>query len=251
MRRLGFVGKTRLEAAQKLLPDALYAWHKQWCFSSEDSLIEARCIDEASGTGNLTYGSARWHKAESAEGSIWLHSMCREDWLRLLFAHLEPEVPNDQIAGQLIERAQQALVNAVLAALGKETFVALVPAETTATDVRLSSRVGLELSFSDSCPPLVLLLDAGLLDACLPAVTRAPTLSLRQDAIKTATVTLRLSLPPVAIPVGEIERLQPGDVLRTTTSLDQPLAMGVEGDDGLLKGYLARSGDSRAFQFIN
>lgn len=251
MRRLGFVGKSRLDAAQKQLPDAVRDWHRQWCFCPEETLVETRCIEETSGTSNPPGTFSKWLQVESAQGCVWLQSMSRVDWLRLLFAHLEPEVPNDQIAGQLIERAQRALVNAVLAALGKEPFGAFAPTETLATNVRLSSRVALELSFSDSCPPLALLLDASLLDSCLPPAARASALSLRQDAIKTATVSLRLSLPLAAIPLGEIEGLQPGDVLRTTTNLDQPLMLGVNGEPKLLKGYLARSGDSRAFQLIN
>ena len=251
MRRLGFVGDSRLQAAQKLLPDTLTAWHSQWCFRSPEALVESCCYEEASISQDPAKTPAKWLKADTDHGDIWLLAMNDSDWRQLLFAQLEESVPHDATAEHLIRRARQALVNAVLESLGMPPCDAFRPAQEFRLGEQLTRRVVVELCFSDSTPPLLMLVDAKMLDAHLPSVPPAAPLIERQEAIKTAKVSLRLSLPLAAIPLGELEGLQVGDVLRSTTRLDQPLTVALGEKKEVVRGYLARSDDKLALQLIN
>lgn len=249
MRQMGYVGKSRLEAAQRLLPDVLSNWSSQWCFGRQDletvlaATVTAEAVDDASIT------AMDWQCAVTPNGGLWLGSRAPSSWHRLLFGAQAQEVPVDEVASYLTQQGQLTLANALLNALQQEPIAALFAEAPTATVTSCSARLLLAMPGHEA--DILLVLDASLLNAYLPIpAARFPLLD-RQQAIGGARIKLKLLLPLSEISVADLSDLHPGDILKAATPLSQPFHLVTDRDALVAKGFLVRAHTKLAIQLTD
>ncbi|WP_339527220.1 FliM/FliN family flagellar motor C-terminal domain-containing protein [Pseudomonas sp. EA_35y_Pfl2_R111] len=246
MRRLGFLGKSRLDAASKLFPEAVANWRAQWCFVDEQVPWLSQCSDETALAKQEAVTSLAWQKAQGRAGSIWLAGQQPDAWRQLLFGVHAKNIPEDATARHLLVQAQLALVNALLAELQQAPFEDLVAEAPNAPGGLYSDRLLLNIAGPDT--QLYVLLDAALLEQHLPSLPTLPALVNRQAAIGKAKIKLHVRLPLASLALGEMNDLQAGDILRARTELAQPLRLTTEQAKVVAEGYLARHQDHLALQ---
>lgn len=246
MRRLGFLGKSRLDAARKLLPEAVDNWRAQWCFVDEQAPWLSDCSDETGLAEQEAVASLAWQKAQGSKGAIWLAGQQPDAWRQLLFGAHAKNIPEDATARHLLAQAQLALVNALLAELQQAPVEALVAEATSAPGGLYNDRLLLSIAGPDT--QLYVLLDAALLEQHLPSLPTLPALVNRQAAIGKAKIKLHVRLPLASLALGEMNDLQAGDILRARTELAQPLRLTTEQAKVVAEGYLARHQDHLALQ---
>lgn len=241
MRALGFIGASRLAAAERLLPEAIRQWREQWCFQGA---AEQGCSCAAESAEVLALASvSSWQQIDAGNGSFWL---CAR-WQQIVFGPYAADAPQDQIGSQLLAAAQQALVASLLAALGGQAKGPLHVGVPAALGAPLSPRLLLRASFGGE--HLLLLVDASLLDDFLPRLTREhPPLQERRAAIGGAKLKLNVSLPFASLSVGEVNSLSPGDILQAGTHFLEPLDLNIPGKQTVAKGFLARRDEHLALQ---
>lgn len=247
MSPMGFVGKSRLEAAQRVLPEVVSSWRTQWCFGAEAATQVAVLAAEVPGVTSLA--AMDWVHVATAEGSIWLG--CREvsSWHRMVFAEQANEVPVDTVAQYLVQQAQLGLANGVLAALERPAVAEL---SSDAVDPPSSPFSPCVLVKTNSHgEELCMLLDASLLSAYLPMPEPRVALIDRKSVIGAARVKLRLSLPLSEISVADLSDLHPGDILKAATPLSQPFHLMTDQDALLAKGFLVRARTQLAVQLTD
>lgn len=249
MRRLGFLGKSRMDAARKLLPGVVDDWRAQWCFVDEQAPWLSECSDETALTEQGDVAVLAWQKAPGSKGAIWLAGQYPDAWRQVLFGAHAKDIPDDATARHLLVQAQLALVNALLAELQQAPVEALNAEAPSAPGAPFGDR--LLLSIRGQGPLLYVLIDAALLERFLPPLPAKPALVNRQAAIGKAKIKLQVRLPLVSLAVGEMNSLQPGDILRARTELAQPLSLVSEQDEMLAEGYLARQQGHLALQLSN
>lgn len=241
MRALGFIGASRLAAAERLLPEVIRQWREQWCFQGA---AEQDCSCATESAEVLALASASdWQQLEAGNGSFWL---CAR-WQQIVFGPYAADAPQDQIGSQLLAAAQQALVASLLAALGSQVKGPLRAGVPAALGAPLSPRLLLRASFGGE--HLFLLVDASLLDDFLPRPTREYLpLQERRAAIGGAKLKLSVSLPFASLSVGEVNSLTPGDILQAGTHFLEPLDLNIPGKQTVAKGFLARRDEHLALQ---
>lgn len=249
MRRLGFLGKSRLDAARKLLPEAVANWRAQWCFVDEQAPWLSECSDETALAEQEAMASLVWQKAQGRAGAIWLAGQQPDAWRQLLFGAHAKDIPEDATARHLLAQAQLALVNALLAELQQAPVEALVTEAPSAPGGLYRDR--LLLSIAGLGTQLYVLLDAALLAQHLPPLPAQPALVKRQVALGNTKLKLHVRLPPANLALGEMNDLQPGDILRVFIKLSQPLNLVTEQDEVIAEGYLARQQGHLALQLSN
>lgn len=249
MRRLGFLGKSRLDAARKLLPEAVDNWRAQWCFVDEQAPWVSDCGDETALAGQEAVAALAWQKALGSEGALWLAGQQPDAWRQVVFGAHAKDIPEDATARHLLAQAQLALVNALLAELQHAPVEALTSEAPSAPGGLFGDR--LLLSIAGPGTQLYVLLDAALLEQHLPPLPVQPALVKRQDALGNAKLKLHVRLPLANLALGEMNELQPGDILRARTKLAQPLTLVTEQGEVVAEGYLARQQDHLALQLSN
>lgn len=248
MRQMGFVGKSRLEAAQRLLPDALSAWRSQWCFECQDTPIELPIVT-AEAVGDASVTAKSWQHVAASNGALWFGVCESTSWHRLVFGEQAEEVPADQVATYLIQQAQLALVNALLKVL-QQAPVKVIHTETpTAIAAAYSPRVLLTISGQKAA--VFILLDASLLNTFLPNSVTKPSLLDRQQAIGSARIKLKLSLPLSEVAIEDLSDIHPGDILKTASPLSQTFHLSTECGDVVAEGFLVRADTRLAVQLID
>lgn len=241
MKALGVVGKTRLRVAKEKWPSVAQHWYGQWCFCDTGKNGEVKCsVQDLAVVPALI-----WQKARVARGAISLAG----DWQEIVFGAFAHEVPVDKTAMHLLREAQLALLNEVLEALGQGS-VSHLTAETSAPFASaLNAQVLLQLSIAQSS--LYLLLDASLLNNSLvPAIPRRELIE-RKRALGNARVKLSIRLPLASLSIGEMNDLHPGDTLRASSLLIDPVSVQVKDGPVVASGYLARQRDHLAVQLIS
>jgi hypothetical protein len=249
MRRLGFLGTSRIDAARKLLPGLVADWRGQWCFVDEQAQGAAKCSDETALSLREGEVPPLWQKAQGRVGAIWLAGQHADTWQKMLFGPYAKEVPDDAVARHLLAQAQLALVNALLAGLQQAPVDALPAESPSAPGALFDDRLVLSIPVQGTL--LYVLIDATLLERFLPPLPAKPALVNRQTAIGKATIKLQVRLPLASLAVGEMNNLQPGDILRARTELAQPLSLVSEQNEMLAEGYLARHQDHLVLQLSN
>jgi len=242
MRQIGYVGKSRFQAAQRVLPEALSLWRAHWCFGGRDVASVLALTAEAMADASIT--ATDWRAAVTLNGSLWLGSCGPSCWHRLVFGEHAEDAPVDELGDYLIGQAQLALANTLLEALQQtpiDTMVAESPIVTAC-----SSRLLLTIPGNEA--DIFILLDASLLDAYLPIPEAKIPLLNRQQAIASARLKLKLTLPLSAISVADLSDLHLGDVLKTATPLSQPFHLTTNQDALLAKGFLVRAHTKLAIQ---
>ncbi|MGF6520107.1 flagellar motor switch/type III secretory pathway protein FliN [Pseudomonas laurylsulfatiphila] len=243
MRMLGFVGTTRLRMACDRLPPVARHWYEQWCFSDGRHTCEMSCT--ALGDSSELAATLLWLRAKSANGSIFLAG----DWRSMVFGPFTHETPEDETARHLLHEAQLALINNVLEALGQSAISHLAAEPSRPFSDFLNAQVMLQLSVGQST--LYLLLDAALLNVALePSVPRKPLIE-RKQALGNARVKLSVRLPLASLSIGEIRDLHPGDTLRSSALLADPVSLQLTEGSVVAGGYLARQNDHLAVQLIS
>lgn len=243
MRMLGFVGATRLRTARDRLPPVIRHWYEQWCFSDGRHACEVSCsaLDD---TREVT-STEGWLRARSAHGSISLAG----DWRSIVFGPALHDVPEDESARYLLHEARLALVNTLLEALGHSRVSLLVAEPSKPFSEALNAQVLLRLQVGQLT--LSLLVDAALLNAELePAAPRKPLLE-RKQALGNARVKLSVRLPLASLSIGEMRDLRPGDTLRASALLAEPVSLLVADGPVVASGYLAKQRDQLAVQLIS
>lgn len=238
MRALGFVGASRLAAAERLLPAAIRQWHEQWCFQG-DREVTCVCMEEG-GEAIAPVAGGEWRLAETDKGKLWLAA----NWRRLVLGRFASEAPQDATAAELISAAQQALTAGLLEALALAN-TPLQSAQPT-LGVPMSARLLLRADFGDV--PLLMLAEASLLTGFLPLANRPLPLVSRTSAIGGARLKVKVSLPFSSLTVGEANGLRAGDILQGDTHFLEPLNLTAGEQQTIAKGYLARQGEHLALQ---
>jgi hypothetical protein len=238
MRALGFVGSSRLAAAERLLPPAILQWREQWCVQGDEKMI-FECREEGIDTVE-TATELEWQLAETGKGRLWLAA----NWRRLVFGRFAAEAPQDATSVQLIAAAQQALAAALLDVLSAPA-VAVQNAQPT-LGTPMSARLLLRADSGDL--RLLVLADAALLAGVLPQGGRPRPLIPRNQAIGSAKLKVKISLPFSSLTVGQANGLSAGDILQGDTHFLEPLNLVAEGKQTVAKGYLARKGEHLALQ---
>ena len=241
MRALGFIGASRLAAAERLLPEVIRQWREQWCFQGA-AAHDCGCAAESAEVIALA-AEQGWKQAGGAKGNLWLSA----HWQQIVFGPYAADAPRDPVGQQLLEAAQQALAASLLAALGGQATAPLGAGVPAALGAALSPRLLLRARFG--AEHLLLLVDAALLEAFLPATTRKhPPLLERRAAIGGAKLKLSVSLPFASLSVGEVNSLTPGDILQAGTHFLEPLDLNIQGKQTVAKGFLARRDEHLALQ---
>jgi hypothetical protein len=244
VRPIGFLGKSRLDGARQLLPEVLETWRTQWCFIDEQAPAVSQCSAESVLAQQTGMDTLDWQKAQGRAGAIWLAGQQSDTWRDLLFGPLAVNVPDDATRQHLLRQAQLALANALLAELQQEGVTTLANEAPAMPGGPLGDRLALCLSVQSQ--QLYILIDAALLAHFLPALPAHDPLHKRQAAIAKAKVRLQVRLP-----LGEMQDLRPGDVLRARTELAQPLSLATEQAKVVAEGYLVRQHDHLALQLSN
>ncbi|MEK6788417.1 MAG: hypothetical protein AABY68_05655 [Pseudomonadota bacterium] len=248
MRQIGYVGKSRLEAAQRLLPGALSSWRSQWCFDGRNSASASAATLPAETADDISSIATHWQQAATPNGVLWLGSRASSNWQDLVFGEQAQDVPADQIAEHLIRQAQLALANALLDALQQRQVDTMAAA--IATPVAACSPC-LLLTVPGHEADIFIVLDASLLDAYLPIpAARIPLLD-RKQAIGGASIKLKLMLPLAEISVADLGDIYPGDILKATTPLSQPFHLTTDQDAVVAKGFLVRAHSRLAVQLAD
>lgn len=245
MRTLGFIGKSRLEGAQALIPGLVKNWHEQWCFDAQ-ALCVVECSDEVVLTEQAALAPLSWQKAQGKTGALWLSSCQATAWQCAIFGSLAKDVPSDATAEHLLKQAQLALVNGLLTGLQQGAVATLTTESPCTLGGYMGSRLSLRISLQGGV--LYLLMDAALLDHFLPPLPVTKALTQRELAIGGAKVKLHVRIPLANLSIGELKGLNPGDVLRANASLTQPLQLATEKSKVVANGYLARQQEQLALQ---
>lgn len=249
MRHMGFVGKSRLEAAQRLLPDVLAEWRSHWCFEREETVIESVVSVTAESEGDASITAINWRYSLTPNGELWLGVCQSSSWHRVIFGDSEEGVPSDQVAAYLVGQAQMGLINAVLKVLQLAPVKVLCDEAPVAIAAAFSPRVLLEVPVYED--GVFILLDANLLNAYLPIPPANTPLLERQHAVGGARLRLKLSLPLSEVSVADLSDLHPGDILKADTFLTQPFHLATDRDVLIAKGFLVRSDTRLAVQLTD
>jgi len=242
MTAISYVGKSRLHAAQHLLPDILRKWRTDWCLGDPTESITA----VVAGTGQRR--DLSWRIATTPAGALMLGARSPASWYRLLFGQQVTDVPLDDIAEQLMGEAQLALINAILSAAEQDPSDAVL----METDISVAScRPRIELVLPAHASELCILLDASLFDAWLPIPASRTPLRSRQHALGGTRLTLTLMLPLSELSAASLAGLQPGDIVQTTTPLSQPVHLHVHKVRRIASGLLMQRDGRVALQLTH
>ncbi|MCE0460987.1 FliM/FliN family flagellar motor switch protein [Pseudomonas uvaldensis] len=242
MRMLGFVGAIRLRTACDRLPPVALRWYERWCFSDGHQTCNASC---SALNDNSELASTRgWLSADSVHGSVSLTG----DWQSLIFGSFSHDVPDDEVSRHLLQEAQLALINDLLEALGHSHVSLLAAAPQKPYSNVLSAQVLLQLCVGQLT--LHVLLDAALLNAGLKPFVARNSLVERKQALGNARVKLSVCLPMASLSIGEMQDLHPGDTLRSSALLFDPVSLQLAEGTVVADGYLARQDDHLAVQLI-
>ncbi|KWU52868.1 FliM/FliN family flagellar motor switch protein [Pseudomonas palleroniana] len=244
MKALGFIGKSRWNAATEKLPAAVEAWCEQWCFSQEGKPWQIECLECVDTADQARAQDLAWLKTGSAGAAVQVAG----DWTSLVFGAFAEALPADETADYLLQEAQRALVNSVLASIGQAPATQLLAAPPRALGKPMSSDILLRVSVESF--RVFVVLDAVLLNNALGPQEVKPPLFPRESALGNARVRLSLQLPLTSLSIGEMNDLHPGDTLRAQALLSQTLQLRV-GTQVVASGYLARRQDHLAVQLIS
>jgi len=241
MRQISYVGKSRLQAAERVLPDILRQWCSDWCLGEPGD--DFTIIPATREAGN--FSALAWRIASTSAGAVMLGASSSASWHRLLFGGDATKVPMDGIAEHLVGEAQQALVNAILCALLQD------PMDTLLMDVAISTmsavpRIVLARSGQES--ELCILLDASLLDAWLPMPAPRASLHARHEVLGRASLSVTLRLPLSCLSAACLGELQPGDIVKSETPLFQPVQLQLQQAQCLASGRLMQRDDRVVLQ---
>lgn len=245
MRKLGFLGTTRLTHAQTVLATVTDQWREQWCFS-DARLPVAVTIDALNAAEAVTKLEAlSWQFAEVGTSQL----RCAGAWNELIYgAHIQ-DVPADATARHLLAHAQLALINGLLEALGRKPATQLLHDAHTEKCSSLSSELLIQLSTAKAT--LYLLIDADLLNSALPVRPSKTPLVDRKAAIGGAKLKLHVQLPLTHLPIEDVQDIKVGDILRGDASLGAPLHIATHPTQVVAKGYLARQQQHLAIQLVS
>jgi hypothetical protein len=245
MRKLGFLGATRLTHAQTVLATVIEQWREQWCFS-DARLPVAVTIDAFNAAEALTELEALdWQRAEVGNSQL----RCSGAWNELIYGVHTQDVPADATARHLLAHAQLALVNGLLEALGHEPATQLLSGVHSVKNSPLSSELLIQLSTAKAA--LYLLIDADLLNSALPVRTGKSPLVERKAAIGGARLKLHVQLPLTHLPIEDVQDIKVGDILLGDASLGAPLQIATAPTQVVAKGYLARQKQHLAIQLVS
>lgn len=243
MRMLGFVGTTRLRMACERLPFVARHWYEQWCMPDARHTCEVSC--SALDDSNEWVSTLAWQSAKSVNGSISLAG----DGASMIFGPFMHDAPDDETARHLVREAQLALINHVLEVLGHSGVSHLTAESPRPSSGSLSAQVLLQLRVGQ--PTLHLSLDAALLNAALEKpVARTPLIE-RKQALGNARVRLSVRLPLASLSIGEMRDLRPGDTLRASALLADPVSLQLAEGPVIASGYLAKQRGHVAVQLIS
>jgi flagellar motor switch/type III secretory pathway protein FliN len=240
MRALGFVGASRLAAADRLLPEAIRQWREQWCFQASTA-IACECREEGAAPSDTA--SCEWKQVDTGKGKLWIGG----SWRQLVLGTYAAEAPHDAIGTELLATAQQALAKGLLEALGIQASPALQDAAPQALGAAMTARVLIQAKLGEQLL-LQVLVDASLLAEFLSKPTKPLPMVQRASAIGGARLQVKVSLPFSSLSVGEVNGLRAGDVLQGDTHFLEPLNLTVRDNHTVAKGYLARRGEYLALQ---
>lgn len=247
MRFLGFLGASRLNMARQVLPAQVDEWREQWCFGDAEQWA-IHCDGEQVLANHEQALGLAWQRAQCPRGAMYVAGLRADSWTRTVFAAQAAKVPDDASARHVLEQARLALVNGLLQGLGQEPVASLDDEAPHAAGAALGSRALMQIELGDTA--LFCLIDATLLEPALPALAKPTALTQRKDAIGGAKIRLSLALPLAELALGDINGLNPGDVLLAAARLDQPLTLSSSQGAPLAKGYLARRQECLALQLI-
>ena len=244
MRALGFIGKSRWNAATEKLPPVVEAWREQWCFSQVGKPWQIECLERVDTADQERAHALTWLKAGGAGAAVYVAG----DWTALVFGAFAQDLPADETVDYLLQGAQRALVNGVLASIGQAPAAELLAAPPKALGKPMSTDILLRVSVGSF--RVYVVLDAALLNNALGPHAVKPPLFPRENALGKAKVKLSLQLPLASLSIGEMNDLHPGDTLRAQALLSQTLKLRV-GTSVVALGYLARQQDNLAVQLIS
>ncbi|WP_434694663.1 FliM/FliN family flagellar motor switch protein [Pseudomonas sp. Z1-14] len=186
-----------------------------------------------------------WQSAKSTNGSITLAG----DWPSMIFGLFAHEVPEDETSRHLLREAQLVLINDVLEALGQSGVSHLTAGSSRPSSGLFSAQVLLQLRVGQAT--LHLSLDAALFNAALEMpVARTPLIE-RKHALGNARVKLSVRLPLASLSIGEMRDLRPGDTLRASALLADPVSLQLAEGPVIAGGYLAKQHGQVAVQLIS
>ncbi|BBH33883.1 flagellar motor switch protein FliM-like protein [Pseudomonas sp. St290] len=167
----------------------------------------------------------------------------------MIFGPFMQDVPEDETARHLVREAQLALINNVLEVLGQSGVSHLTAESSRPSSGLLSAQVLLQLHVGQST--LHLSLDAALFNAALEEpVARTPLIE-RKQALGNARVKLSVRLPLASLSIGDMRDLRPGDTLRASALLADPVSLQLLEGPVIASGYLAKQQGQVAVQLIS
>lgn len=239
MRKLGCVGASQYDIAERLLTDPISQWKEKWCFKdASDSPPHV-----------FTPGKAQallehdWCSSASEVGGLWIAA----DWCTFLFARHATEAPLDRVLEELVSAAKAALCSSIWEALNQKHAPSVQRLAPANLDLPLDDRILVCFSFNGD-KRLLVLLDGALLGPFFPRAPRELPLIKRADAIGNMKVKVRASLTFASLAIEDVDRLAVGDVLPGGAALDQPMNLTVADNKVVGKGFLAKKDGKVALQ---
>ncbi len=245
MGKLGFLGKTRLQQAQTVLPTVIEHWRNQWCFTDARQPVEVAIEAVSTSSHQAHFESLSWQRADVGAAQL----RCGGAWSELIYGVHANEVPGDATARHLLTHAQLALINSVIEALGHKPVTQLLSDASGAKTGPFSNRLLVRLGTPKD--ELYLLVDAELLNGFLPVRPSTTALVERKAAIGGAKLKLHVQLPLTRLPINDVQDIKVGDILRGDASLGQPLHLATAAGQIVANGYLARQHEHLAIQLVS
>lgn len=250
MRQFGFVGKMRLEAAQRLLPEAVSTWRSQWCFGHGAEAASPLVIEAEAVPDDVALATMYWLHVEAGDGCFWLGTRGASAWHRLVMGDHADDAPVDAVAEHLQHQARLGLANTLLSELQLATVDVLATGSLPVVPGAVCSPQIL-LMLRGAGEELFILLDALLFNSHLPTPEAKQPLVARSSAIGSARIKLRVTLPLSEVAVADLSGLQVGDILKAETPLTQAFHLMTDRDTPLAKGFLARTQTRLALQLAD
>lgn len=247
-REVGFIGKKRYEAANKIIPQAIKEWVTGWCFvgTQMEPIVGVQAVDSLNPEEIDVKSTFR--QFGSSDNRIQIGYGNAEVWREVVFGNSSDSLPDDKISKSLLLNAQDALIDILHSALKQDDGQR---AKFSGEDVLTIGGPCMIFKISMNRSVITCVVRADLLNSWLPRVASQKKLVSRDEAIGTVRVKLKVELPLAKIPVGSALSMSEQDVMCGDALLTQPFSLLTENGNYIGCGHLAKVDEKVVLQLRN
>lgn len=245
MRRFTVLGADRLSVLSDQFETLIRRWYESWCISPEEKAALAVQIREASGWASTSrLGHTEWAGQPCTNGAIWLGCSNDRTWRDLVFGRLSAMLPDDAVSEALLGEAREDLFARVADAAGLRQDGGLTRRHPEGLYDKGRAIVLIRLGVGNFNIDIFAQIPSDQVDS--QTKVSAPQLERRQNAVSRSKVNLVVRLPLAELLLGDVYRLEAGDVLRAQSLLSEPFRLMLDTGVEIAVGHLGRNHDLRA-----